>query len=52
MFAVEFRVDVRITIPTIVECLKDSGSHVRSAAIEHLSRLAAQVCVRSAPTCL
>jgi len=42
MFVAEFREDVRITIPAIVECLKDSDSHVCLAAIEVLSRLAAQ----------
>src|SRR5712675_1976704 len=41
-FVAEFREDVQITIPAIVECLRDSDSDVRSAAIEVLSRLAAQ----------
>ena len=42
MFVAEFREDVRITIPAIAERLKDSDRYVRSAAIELLSRLAAQ----------
>jgi len=42
MFVAEFREDVRITIPSIPERLKDSDWYVRSAAIEVLSRLAAQ----------
>jgi len=42
MFVAEFREDVRITISAIAECLKDSHSDVRSAAIAALSRLAAQ----------
>jgi len=42
MFVAEFREDVRITIPAIEEHLKDSDSYVRIAAIEGLSRLAAQ----------
>ena len=42
MFVAEFQEDVRITIPAIAERLKDSDSYVRSAAIELLSRLAAQ----------
>jgi len=42
MFVAEFRKDVRITIPSIAERLKDSHSDVRSTAIEVLSRLAAQ----------
>jgi len=42
MFVAEFREDVRTTIPAIVEHLKDSDWYVRNAAIELLSRLAAQ----------
>jgi len=42
LFVAEFRGDVRTTIPSIVECVKDSDSDVREAAIELLSRLAAQ----------
>jgi len=42
MFAAEFREDVRITIPAIAECLNDYDWDVRKAAIEVLSRLAAQ----------
>jgi len=42
MFLAEFREDIRITIPAIAEHLKDSHSNVREAAIEFLSRLAAQ----------
>jgi len=38
----EFREDVRIVIPAVVEHLKDSDWYVRNAAIELLSRLAAQ----------
>jgi hypothetical protein len=41
-FVDEFREDVRITIPAIGEHLKDSHSYVIKAAIELLSRLAAQ----------
>jgi len=42
VFVAEFQEDVRITIPAIAERLKDSRSDVRKAAIEVLSRLAAQ----------
>ena len=42
MFVAESREDVRITIPAIVEYLKDSDWYVRNVAIELLSRLAAQ----------
>jgi len=42
MFVAEFREDIRITIPAIADNLKDSDWYVRSAAIELLSRLAAQ----------
>jgi len=42
MFVAEFQEDVRIAIPAIVKCLKDSDWYVRKAAIEVLSRLAAQ----------
>ena len=42
MFIAEFQEDVRIAIPTIAECLKDSESDVLKAAIEGLSMLAAQ----------
>jgi len=42
MLVAEFREDVWITVPAIAECLKDSHSDVRSAAIEVFSRLAAQ----------
>jgi len=38
----EFREDVRIAIPAIAERLKISDRYVRKAAIEVLSRLAAQ----------
>jgi len=41
-FVAEFREEVQITIPAIAERLKDSDSDVRKAAIELLSRLAAQ----------
>jgi len=42
MFVAEFRGNVQITIPVIAESLKDSDSEIRTAAIEGLSRLAAQ----------
>jgi len=42
MFVAEFREDVRITIPAIVEHLKDPDWYVRDVAIELLSRLAMQ----------
>jgi len=42
MFVAEFHEDVRIIIPAIAKHLKDSDSHVREAATELLSRLAAQ----------
>jgi len=42
MFVAEFREDLRITIPAIAERLKASNRYVRSAAIEILSKLAAQ----------
>jgi len=46
IFTAEFREDVRTTIPTIVENLKDGNSYIHDAAIELLSKLAAQgVCV-------
>jgi len=38
----ELREDVRITILTIVEHLKDSNAYVRVTAIELLSKLGAQ----------
>jgi len=42
MFIAEFREDVRITIPAIVEGLNVSDWYVRLAAIEGVSRLAVQ----------
>ena len=42
MFLAEFRKDVQTSIPAIAEGVKDSNSEVRAAAIEGLSRLAAQ----------
>src|SRR5438270_10151350 len=36
----EFRKEIRMCIPTIVECLKDSESSVRSAIIDGLTSLA------------
>ena len=42
LFVAEFREDVQIIIPAIVECLKDSDGYVRSVAIEGVSSLAAQ----------
>jgi len=42
MFVAQFREDVRSIIPTIVERLEDSGSDVRTAAMELLSTLAEQ----------
>ena len=39
-FVADFREEVRIIIPAIVEYLKDSDWHVRNAAIEFLSRVA------------
>jgi len=42
LFVAEFREDVLITIPAITERLKDSHDNIRKAAIELLSRLAAQ----------
>jgi len=42
MFVAEFREDVRITIPAIVEYLKDSDWYVCKAAVELLSRVAVQ----------
>jgi len=42
MFVAEFRENIQIAIPAIVECLKDSHWYVRKTAIEVLSRLAAQ----------
>jgi len=42
MFVAEFREDVRIIIPAIAECLRDSRWYVRMAAIELLSKLVAQ----------
>jgi len=41
-FVAEFREDIRIVIPTILECVNDSRSDVRMAAIDGVSRLAAQ----------
>jgi len=38
----EFREDVRIVIPAVVEHLKDSDWYVRKAAIKLLSRMAVQ----------
>jgi len=42
MFVVNFREDVRIAIPAIVEGVKDRLSDVRKAAIKGVSRLAEQ----------
>jgi len=42
MFVAEFREDVRIIVLGIAEHLKNSDWYVRNAAIEFLSRLAAQ----------
>jgi len=42
MFVAEFREDIRVTIPAIAECLEDSDSDARKAAIEGLSALAVQ----------
>jgi len=42
MLVAEFREDVRITIPAIVEHLKDPDWYVRKAAIELLSGMALQ----------
>jgi len=42
MFVAEFREDVQITIRAIVEGVKNSHRYLRQAAIEVLSRLAAQ----------
>jgi len=42
LFLAEFRDDVRITIPAIVEGMKNSNQHLRNAATELLSRLATQ----------
>jgi len=42
MFVAEFREDVRIAIPAILEHLKDPDWYVRDAAIELLSTLATQ----------
>ena len=42
MILAEFREDVRVVIPTTVECLKDSHSDVRKAVIEGFSTLAVQ----------
>jgi len=41
-FVAEFREDVRIAIPAIVESMKDSGPDVRKAIIKEVSGLAAQ----------
>src|SRR5712672_3150998 len=50
IFVAEFREDVRIAIPAIAEGLKDSHSHVRSAAIELLPWLAAEsMCQHRSP---
>ena len=40
MIVAEFREGIRMATPGIVECLKDSDSLVRQAAIEGLSSLA------------
>jgi len=42
MFAAEFREDVRVTIPAIVDRLKDSVWYVRKAAVDLFSGLLAQ----------
>jgi len=42
MLAAEFKEDVRITIPAVVEHLKGHDWHVRNAASELLLRMAAQ----------
>jgi len=42
IFVAEFKEEVRTTIPATVECLRDSDSDVREAAIELLSMLAAR----------
>ena len=42
MFVADFQEDIRITIPAIAEHLKDYSSPVRKAAIEGISRIAAQ----------
>ena len=39
LFVAEFREAVRAAIPGIVECLKDSDSDVRNAAVSGLSAL-------------
>jgi hypothetical protein len=41
LFAVEFHEAIRMAIPRIVECLKDSKWDVRSQAISALSKLGA-----------
>ena len=41
MIVAEFRGDIRITIPAILDRLKDSDSAVRKAAIKGVLRLAA-----------
>jgi len=42
VFVAEFREDIPITIPALMEHLTDSKPDVRRAAMELLSRLAAQ----------
>ena len=42
MSLVDFQEDVRITIPAIVECMKDVYGNVRKAAINAFSMLATQ----------
>jgi len=41
MFVVDFRDNIRMTIPVIAKHMEDSDPGVRMAAIELLSRLAA-----------
>ena len=41
MLKAEFREEIGMSIPHIVECLKDSDEDVRSAAAEALSSLGA-----------
>ena len=38
-FPAEFREEIRIAIPSIVECLEDSHSDIRQAALDGLSSL-------------
>jgi len=42
MFIAEFREDVRTILPAVAECLKDSDSDFREAAIGLISSLAAR----------